>query len=137
MERFEEALEALDAKVKIPEKGYSTQYDKLCKMCRKIDLIEQELGMPLEVLFKALKNGIWTKASGYGCFLCDEPTFIKGLYLHIGYYDYTQYDNYDYDGYFSDNDALCIFEMYYEDHHSVTRIKDYGKTWALTKEELE
>lgn len=111
--------------------------NKVVTKLGKLEDIEEELGIPLEVLFKALKEGVWTKASSYSCFLCSEPTFIKGLYLHIGYYDYTQYDNYDYDGYFSENDALCIFEMHYEDHHSVTRIKDYGKTWALTKEELE
>lgn len=109
MERFEEALEALDARVKIPERGYSTQYDKLCEMCRNIDLIEQELGIPLEVLFKALKEGFYYKSkTPDGIFKNPQIDTTIG-YQHgeyfIGYYTWWL-------------------------------VKDYGVTWALTREEL-
>ena len=59
--------------------------------------IEDELGIDLIILFKALDKGIYCKDSGY--------TKNERLY-HYGadkFYDF----------------------------------KDYGKTWALTKEELE
>ncbi|MDY2736895.1 hypothetical protein [Intestinibacter sp.] len=32
--------------------------------------------------------------------------------------------------------ALCLFDMYYEDVNNIARVRDYGKTWALTEEEL-
>lgn len=103
-----------------------------------IENIEEEIGIPLEVLFKALKDGIWTKGGNYDpCFLDATPNFIKNLDLHIGYCGYSQYDSEEFDNYFEENDALCIFTMDYEEHNYVTRLKDYGKTWGLTKEELE
>lgn len=118
-------------------KNYFNQiHDKLSKL----EDIEKELGIPLEVLFKALKEGIWTKGGNYDpCFLDATPNFIKNLDLHIGYCGYSQYDSEEFDNYFGENDALCIFTMDYEEHNYVTRLKDYGKTWWLEKpkEELE
>ena len=107
MERFEEALEHLDARVKIPERGYSTQYDKLCEMCRNIDLIEQELGISLEVLFKALKDGFWFKDSDRVFFAKQAGVFngVSGTYWFSGIY-------------------------------TMVKVKDYGVTWTLTREEL-
>ena len=82
--------------------------------------IEEELGIDLLTLFKALKNGIYLKF---------------GSEKNIGvYYEHTailphHFDK-DYKGYFIDLQLeLSInFNFYF---------KDYGKTWALTKEELE
>lgn len=69
--------------------------------------IEEELGIDLITLFKALKNGIWLKDEKdqfipYHCLLRDD--FILVLYEDIYKKEYL--------------------------------LKDYGKTWALTKEEL-
>ena len=107
MERFEEALEHLDARVKITERGYSTQYDKLCEMCRTIDLIEQELGITLEVLFKALKEGIMINNNGI-------LRNLSGIELR-------------YNSYFE-----CWFFEYGMGTAKV-KLKDYGKTWWLEK----
>jgi hypothetical protein len=102
--------------------------------------IEEELGISLEVLFKALKEGVWTKGGYYdSCYLDAEPQFVKGKYLQIGCAWYSQYDKKDdnYENGFDEEDALCIFSMDWEEIVYFTRLKDYGKTWALTKEELE
>ena len=72
--------------------------------------IEDELGIDLTILFKALKQGIYTMYQGkmdfmFSACLSYEPT-IKAILVR-----------------FSD-DTLCC------------ELSDYGKTWALTKEEL-
>ena len=72
--------------------------------------IEEELGIDLITLFKALKNGIYV-----------DPYYI----------DYATTDNFlcpDNLDYFDINRKQITNEVYF---------KDYGKTWALTKEELE
>ena len=109
MERFEEALEALDARVKLPERGYSTQYDKLCEMCRNIDLIEQELGIPLEVLFKALKEGVY---------IIDACEII--------YLNHTEISLHH-------NGVQWLWETPY----GAKIFTHYQITWALTREEME
>ena len=70
--------------------------------------IEEELGIDLITLIKALKNGIWLKDKKdqflpYRCLLRDD--FILVLYEDIYKKEYL--------------------------------LKDYGKTWALTREELK
>ena len=104
----------------------------------KLEDIEEELGVSLEAIFKAYKVGIWTKGGYYdACYLDANPVFVKGKELHIGFNWYLQYDNEDLDNSFQEEDALCLFSMEYEDKIYCTRLKDYGKTWALTREELE
>ena len=67
----------------------------------KIEDMEEELGIDLTMLFKALKNGIYGKAGS--------------KIEHI----------------------LAPRFSFYRKKIYVYKIKDYGKTWALTKEELE
>ena len=93
--------------------------DIYCKL-QYLEDIEEELGIDLLTLFKALKNGIYLKF---------------GSEKNIGvYYEHTailpRHFDKDYKGYFIDLQLeLSInFNFYF---------KDYGKTWALTKEELE
>lgn len=102
--------------------GYSTEIclDKLGQL----EDIEEELGIDLVTLFKALKNGIYV----------NNEHIYKGL-------DEEQ------------NDDIQLFECRLLDgikglgiiHTSMFKgrevvrdylFKDYGKTWALTKEEL-
>ena len=133
-------MERLTEKTKngyrVKDNDYSIRFDVL--KLGKLEDIEEELGIPLEVLFKALKDGIWTKGGNYDpCFLDATPVFIESLNLHMGYIGYSQYDSQEFDNYFGENDALCLFTMDYETHNYITRLKDYGKTWALTREELE
>ena len=93
--------------------------DIYCKL-QYLEDIEEELGIDLLTLFKALKNGIYLKF---------------GSEKNIGvYYEHRailpRHFDKDYKGYFIDLQLeLSInFNFYF---------KDYGKTWALTKEELE
>ena len=93
--------------------------DIYCKL-QELEDIEEELGIDLLTLFKALKNGIYLKF---------------GSEKNIGvYYEHRailpRHFDKDYKGYFIDLQLeLSInFNFYF---------KDYGKTWALTKEELE
>lgn len=138
MERLTEKYEDEDGReryiYKIGECSLVDCYNKLGRL----ENIEDELGVSLEVLFKALKEGIWTKG-GYhsACYLDKKPKFLKGDILHIGYYDYYQYDNEELDNHFAEDNVLCIFSMDYEEYIYVTRLKDYGKTWWLEKPKEE
>lgn len=67
--------------------------------------IEEELGIDLITLFKALKNGFYAEHRYIQqCYIC----FIDGEWAIVNL----------------KNDEWWL-------------LKDYGKTWALTKEELE
>lgn len=73
--------------------------------------IEEKLGIELNVLFKALKQQkVWTKYDNE-IDVCD-------------YCEYMLLEDFIY--FYWDNGKHLAFEL-----------KDYGKTWALTKEELE
>lgn len=84
-------------------------YDKL----HDLEDIEQELGIDLATLFKAIKNGVYCKYT---------PNLMCAIELcfNNGMYGYNQGQFYFCD--YKDNEYW---------------LKDYGKTWALTKEELE
>ena len=69
--------------------------------------IEDELGIDLIILFKALKNGFYTKNAHY-----------TGNEMGINVID------------------KCLCNEKWRDR-DIFNFKDYGKTWALTKEELE
>ena len=82
--------------------NYLTISDALDKLSQLED-IEEELGIDLITLFKAMKNGFYDKHFHYG-----------SAVINNGY--------------------IC----YYFDESGIRyKLKDYGKTWALTKEELE
>lgn len=69
--------------------------------------IEEEYGISLIILFKAVNSSIYTR---------------KGTHLHIGF-DLIEQDSKG-DWYFSTVDGDYYF-------------KDYGKTWELTEEKLK
>ena len=84
---------------------------------KKYEAIEQDVGIPLEVLFKALKDGIKVKTYDDDIeeevildFEPEELVFDYVLRAITTGRDYIEHD----------------FEF-----------EDYGKTWALTREELE
>lgn len=82
-------------------------YEKL----HDIEDIEEELGVDLATLFKALKQqNVWTKYENE-IDLCDTC-------------EYMLLDDF-------------IYFYWNSGKHLVFELKDYGKTWALTKEELE
>lgn len=87
--------------------------------------IEEELEIEISILNKARKNGIWVRLLDY-----TKPTFIK---INFNVCD-VNFDKHLLDVrriflYPNSPHALIGGHTYY--------FKDYGKTWALTKEELE
>lgn len=90
-------------------------FDRCIQKLGKLEDIEEELGIPLEVLFKALKQGkIYTRASEYDKY---SFHFIRGANMQS---------------------IHCISKVCpYPDCDFGVDLKDYGKTWSLTREELE
>lgn len=81
----------------------------------KIEDLEKELGIDLVTLFKALKNGVYCKDEYGG----EEKEFhdVRGI---------------------EENGLSVISNICkYPECDWTEYFKDYGKTWALTKEELE
>ena len=104
-----------------------------------LEKIEEELGIDLITLFKALKNGVWTKRLFYDSewrryHTFEEANVIEKKSIAINTIccsDWTVENQH----------KEFIFEVqgsiFYE-----LRLRDYGKTWSLdkndlTKEELE
>lgn len=79
------------------------------------DELSQELGIPLEVLFKALKEGIWVK---HRPFENKDITFYKNCEL--------QYQL-----------NTWVFWLGEPDNEFVRILKEYKFGWALTREELK
>ena len=79
----------------------------ILKKLGQLEDIEDELGIDLITLFEALKNGIWLKDK--------KDQFIPYHCL------------------LRDDFILVLYEDIYKKEYL---LKDYGKTWALTKEEL-
>lgn len=77
----------------------------------KIEDIEEEIGIDLTILFKAIMNGFWYKNQ----------------------YGYHQVDEYEYA---IDLESSSLIKLY-EENGRTFYFEDYGKIWALTKEELK
>ena len=89
-----------------------------------LENIEEELGIDLITLFKALKDGI-------NVYYEDEERYQFHNNLRLEYHKTLGWGLVDIYGSICRNDMPMKLEMeFYE-------LKDYGKTWALTKEELE
>lgn len=88
----------------------ATRKNKLQKLGQLED-IEQELGIDLVTLFKALNNGVFEKDLDNNV----SHTKIRGI------------EKYGLCAIWHSNIPECDYTLEY---------KDYGKTWALTKEEL-
>lgn len=101
--------------------------------------IEEKHGIDLVTLFKALENGAWLRKGYMGtCYIDGEPIFIEPQNLKLTLYPYyaecMEEENCSCGPF---ETALCLHDMNYEDVANIAKVKDYGKTWALTKEELE
>ena len=92
-------------------------FDKLGRL----EDIEEELGIPLEVLFKALKDGIWFKNKN-GKLRNVDKIHLNSLLFWMEKFAVD-----------------CLPEEEIEEGFNYIHLhfKDYGKTWSLTKEELE
>ena len=94
--------------------------DIYCKL-ELLENIEEELGIDLITLFKALKDGQVIVKHIVG--LKNPKTFLEAHKIAELLFDGKNY-------------GLWIYDNGYGDEFRVYT-KDYGKTWALTKEELE
>ena len=100
------------------ENNYDTETQLLTECVKKLgqlEDIEEELGIDLITLIKALKNGIWWK--GITSFNTSGIFFEENPQLYI-------------------KNKLLI-KITFMKNQDYVYLKDYGKTWALTKEELE
>lgn len=88
-----------------------------CKL-EQLEDIEEEIGIDLITLYKALKNGFWS---------IDENKHIYKMKPDKG--------NGGAMSFYASCDCI-IAEDTFDDEY-IFLLKDYGKTWALTKEELE
>lgn len=89
----------------------------------KLDRYKQ-LGIDLDILFKALYNGIYVKQLGIGNtnYMKTIITKVKAPCLKLDHKTHTELV-------FDQKRSGGCWDTYY--------FKDYGKTWALTKEELK
>ena len=96
--------------------------DIYCKL-QDLEDIEEELDMNLLILFKILKHGKIIYKNSYICkdAIILESRDIDGLYYDGSYYILKIH---------------CISEDD-NDNYDLVYVKDYGITWALTKEELD
>ena len=96
--------------------AYKTLFDKTYRKLEKLEDIEEELDIELTTLFE-----IYNK-------MCEQKFvyFKIGNEIKIEYYDYYVID--------FKNKEIIGTEYELMGFYS---FKDYGKTWALTKEELE
>lgn len=98
------------------------ELDGLLLYAKQIKDIEEELGFDLIKLFKAFKNGAWFKNPYYK----NEINFIENYSFSI-----------DFDNQRFDIRMVYFVKPYdYKTGGALFFFKDYGKTWALTKEEL-
>lgn len=91
--------------------------EKLNIILNELKQIETELGISLVTLNKALKNGIYQKELYFQHF----GTHLDPIYLRLNlWYECLEWTDIWNGG--------NVYEYYFS---------DYGKTWALTKEELK
>ena len=84
------------------------------KDLEKLEDIEKELGIDLIKLFKALKNGIFVEEQNTN----EKEIVFEEITLNL-------------------NNKLLLFRHPRKEIGKGRNIFQYGKTWALTKEELE
>ena len=106
-------MNRLTIKDKTIRDNFNAEYAKLADL----EDIEDELGIDLTTLFKALKNG---------CFAKETFDYMGRKQTQIIFTEFTQL-------YYADDLDDYLIHIRARDYY----LKDYGKTWALTKEELE
>ena len=110
---FDAKMERLTIKDKSIRDNFNAEYAKLADL----EDIEDELKVDLAILFKALKNG---------CFAKETFDYMGIKQTQIIFTEFTQL-------YYADDFDDYLIHIRTRDYY----LKDYGKTWALTKEELE
>lgn len=106
-------MNRLTIKDKAIRDNFNAEYAKLADL----EDIEEELGIELEVLFSALKNGIYYFASDGQ--LTHDYVWLEDDHVCTG-----------------QQNKLSFSFLTYSTRQTLL-FENYGKTWALTKEELE
>lgn len=125
------------------ERETKTNYYDLVSKLGKLEDIEEELGINLIILFKAMKDGVYLKDNYHFFKDNGDKWFITEIENEIAYY-HNQLDVQQFtkrkDGVFG-HDEYCPPEEISKGtgtwRSTYIYPKDYGKTWALTKEELQ
>ena len=115
MNRLTNSTNSIIKAIATPIDGHKKQliYLKL----KSLEDIEEELGIELSVLFSALKNGVYY-FDNQGQLINDFVSLISNC-IDIGTQSKLSYS----------------FITFYD--RQTLSIEDYGKTWALTREELK
>lgn len=95
---------------------YTPEIVNIERTLKEYKQIEEELGIDLITLFKALKNGVYYFTNGNQ--LTKDYVYLSDNYINIGTHDKLSYS------------FMTAFGR------ETLLFKDYGKTWALTKKEL-
>lgn len=104
-------------------------YEQQYKL-RDLEDIEEELGIGLATLFEALKTGIYFVENNEICYVAKHNVEYSLVKEHEDWLIQTKWLQIA---------TLWLEEIGAEKTHIETLrfyLKDYGKTWALTKEEL-
>lgn len=111
--------------------GYNGYYQECCDKLGQLEDIEEKLGTDFLLLDKICQKGVYCfkesiekfKSKRYG-----EISHIPNSGIHIQFF-----------GVFKEKRMGVSIMGYIESKNSYYTLpmKDYGKTWALTKEELE
>lgn len=110
--------------LKVPEgKTFDETIELVADKLGKIEDIEEENGVDLITLFKTLKNGAWFVDNRNNNIFYAKATLVSKI---DGKFECPQED-------LKFNGFMILDQLY----GIGNEIKDYGKTWALTKEELE
>ena len=142
------ALEALELLKKLKQNNIDDQMvddmlldiiEKELKEYKSLKNIEKELGIDLLILFKAYSFGFYSKEN-------NEITYNRSGFVIVGKYlvkpkpVYAVKETTLNSSYYGDVESMKkVDDAHYWDWKTCKHweIKDYGKTWALTREELE
>lgn len=102
---------------------YQEEFQEKEKELQKYKNIEEELGIDLVTLFKAITYGFFYKHKyrNYPTTIEFADTYRKFIYREGA----------------DEKNAWCIGVDGMDEYMPIFYLKDYGKTWALTEEELE
>lgn len=89
--------------------------NKIERKLGKLEDTEEALGITLDILIKAMKNGFFVKTDGF-------------IYKEIEFVNWPMF--------MMDEGVPTIGQYSFDGMYLDVLTKDYGKTWALTKEEL-
>ena len=101
----------------IKDKGIRNNFNAEYAKLADLEDVEDELGIELHIMFKALKDGVWYYDENGQ--LLHDYVWLENNYVAAGTPDKLSF-------------SIKTFLRW-----KILLFEDYGKTWASTKEELE